>query len=751
LTAVIFDRRVGIVFSLTKVTALRLMTVIILSAWVLKIIIFKENKFVRSILDWPVLTYLLCVTVAAIMSVHVYISVSGFYGRFEGLITWYNLGLLFFITTNYIRDIKGVKRLSAMVFISGVIMAVYSIIQRQGIDPYQWGGVSTWERVIATVGQPNFYAAFADMAFFITLFLFLLPKKEDVAKPHTKVWGIPHTSVWWFLPLVYFFSAVLIFLLMIYNLGTNDVILWYLSFGLMSVLAVLFVYTFEDIPGIILDLLLGIGMILICISLFYTQSRGGFLGFFAALSLFVFIGPRRIFVLSWQKVLALALALLFITGSTFLNPQFSLFTRMAGEIKVEAPAQDKDLTKIEFEGAAGSRGETWKSGFGIIADRPFFGIGPENLKMIFPRYETDLFRFKEAFHVKQDRCHNETLDVPVTKGLVTFFVYLLILFLIFKKGWGGQSDEKRLILSAFLAAFLAYLIQNQFSFGVIAITSLFWIIWAVIVKTDDLPEENKETINDKEVPIDEIPWLWIAVLLVAIAVFGYFSAKPFWADREFKMGKTLSEVKRFQESLKYYDNSLGFQPFEGGPITHKGISLINMAASAAPDQRAEIYRQAKETFRYGTRVDPYNADNFYILSRISLIEGNIPETTKLADIALKIDPYYAEVYLILAAVAEKQGNAKKAMDCYKEAYRINPNIIEAQEKVVWSLIESGKLDEAYKMVQETLMKFPKHVNSHAVLGIIYQRMGEREKARQEFETVIYLDPNNQYAKKVLGK
>lgn len=738
LAAIIFDRRIGIVFSLTKATTIRFFTILILSAWAIKILIFREHKWARTILDWPVLTYLLACTIATITSVHVYISFFGFYGRFEGLITLYNFGLVFFITTNYITDVKALKRLVATVFSAGTIMALYAIIQRKGIDPYAWGGVVTWQRVIATIGQPNFYAAYADMSFLLGFILFLMPKKEKEFNWQS------------ILPALYFIASILIFILMIYNLGTGDVFLWYLSFAVCTFFAVFFAYKFNDLPPLALDLVIGIGMVLTYTALFYTQSRGGFLGFFAALSLFFIIGPRKLLVQNWQKIGILFLALAIITGITISDPQFSLFERMSGEITIEKAPQEKD-TKIEFEGAAGSRGETWTSGFGIVADYPFFGIGPEVLKMIFPNYETELFRFKEAFHVKQDRMHNETLDVPVTRGLVSFFAYLILLFLVFRQGFTALkavSEEKRLVISAFLAATAAYLIQNQFSFGVVAITSLFWIMWAVVVKAKDLPDEMPEEEKEKEKGLDDIPWLWTAIVIILTIAALYFSQFPFWADKEFKMGKTFAEARRFDQAGGFYDSALAIQPFEGGPITHKGITLINLAASRGPEERSKIYKETIDILDFGTKVDPYNADNFFILSKVYLMLNNIDKAQELADIALKIDPYYAEVYLIKAQIARVKGKMADYQKYYNKAYQINPTIPEAKERKIWSLIEGNNFSEAFKLAQEILMENPRYAGAYNAIGTIYLRQGERDKARQAFDTVLRLDPNNSYARQM---
>ena len=442
---VIFDRRIGIVFSGTKSAFLRAAIILILTIWAVKLLVGGRHWFRRTAADWPVLAYILAICAATITSVNFLISFWGFYGRYEGLVTWICFGSLFFITTNYFRGIGNLKKLFAIVIPTSTIMAVYGIIQRQEIDPYAWGGVITNDRVIATIGQPNFLAAYMIMAFFLMLYFLLEDKKPPVMeeiksalkKITVKKEKIASKKDWYldYLPVLYYLLAPLIFVYTIYSQNGLNVPVWYLNFMFMGVVAVLFALYYEKLPKLIFDVLIftSLGVNYIC--LFFTQSRGGFLGFIVGAVLFALLTPRESVVKNWKKITILVLIVLVASLGTIAFQGRSLFARFTQEIKVEgnsSPApksaeqpkieQQKKKAEVELSGAAGSRGETWKSAAGIISDNPVFGIGPEVLKMVFPRYETNLFRFKETFHVKQDRCHNETFDVPVTIGLVGFFL-----------------------------------------------------------------------------------------------------------------------------------------------------------------------------------------------------------------------------------------------------------------------------------------------------------------------------------------
>lgn len=699
ITPVIFDRRLGIVFSGTKIAWLRAFVVVALAVWAIKLIVTKQHRFIRTALDWPVLTFLLTTTIASLTSVHVYTSFVGFYGRFEGLSTWYIFGLLFFITTNYIHSFDQLKRIVAAVVQAAVLMSVYGVIQRHELDPYMWGGVVTWQRVIGTIGQPNFLAAYILMAFFLGLVLFMEEKKP----PAEFDWSSQ------LVPLGYFFFSQIIFVVMIYALQAQDVFVWYFGFGLSTAGALLFAYNYERLHPLISNLLWGACLVLIYICLLYTQSRGGYMGFFTGAVLFALVAGRHWIFKHWKELAVLGVFIMLISAITMTRPEFSPFERFTSEVstKQETIAPGEVKSELELGGAAGSRGETWKSAFRIIADNPLFGIGPEVLKMVFPRYETELFRFKEAFHVKQDRCHNETFDVPVTKGLISFFAYLWILFTVFKIGVDKlktASDPQKLMLAGLLAAILAYLVQNQFSFGVVAITSLFWAMWGMVTVLVGEKEKGKEEPKVK-LSVGDVPWIPVSLVILASVLLIYLSFLSFRADVFFKSGKTYLEMRRLPQAVEDLQKSLNVFPLEGTTVSHLGIVYLNMGNTD----------EAIKYLTYGTQVDPFNADNFFMLSRLYLafydrgLREAFEKSVNNVEITLKIDPYYAEAYETKGVLFEREGKTAEAAEMYEKAFAVNPNLNFSIQKIEEINRKLGRVDRARKIFEEAARKFPDNI------------------------------------------
>jgi len=763
LAPVIFDRRVGIVFSLTKVTTIRLLIIAILSVWAIKIMLKQEHRFIRTPLDYPVLSYLLACTVATLTSVHVLTSFMGFYGRYEGLTTLYMYCLLFFITVNFIHSKEQILRVMYTIIIAGVCMSIYGVIQRMGLDPYAWGGVVTWQRVIGTIGQPNFLAAYVDMAFIIGLALLLNMKDIRWSKRFE----------------------------------------WQTAYDIMLRAALVF------------------SMFLIYVCVLYTQSRGGFLGLFGGISLFFILAKRNLTIDKWRELLVLFILVVVITFITSLNPETSPFGRFSSEATKTVETSENENPAIGYN-ATLSRFETWKSAYRIISDRPIFGIGQEVLKMVFPRYETNKFRFYEGFHVKQDRCHNEVCDMGVTRGVITLFIYIWMLSTFFYMGVklirSDYDPELKLFAASFLGASAAYLVQNQFSFGVVAITTLLWIMMGMTASIFVRAEQPQLV---KSVDLSEMPWLLFAAAIIIALYLAYLSTIQFRADMHFKTGKTLADMRRMDYAIKEYETSLKISPYEGSVWTYYGIATLNLAQMT---QNGQFINRSIDIFSTANKVDPYNADNFYITGRayyiLSLADKSfLDKVIDSEQKAIKIDPLYAEAYQILGAVYEKTGRNKEAAQMYERTVEINPTLSEGVAGLSNIYLKSGRSDKVIEIFKDFLAKYPnnpvfqenlaaiyvrrgeigmavkiyeemveanpqninalvnlgfmsakmgnttkakdsferaylidpKNVNVHNGLGLVYLTTGQKDNAREEFNQSLMVDPNNQYAKDMLGR
>lgn len=62
----------------------------------------------------------------------------------------------------------------------------------------------------------------------------------------------------------------------------------------------------------------------------------------------------------------------------------------------------------------------------------------------------------------------------------------------------------------------------------------------------------------------------------------------------------------------------------------------------------------------------------------------------------------------------------------------------------------GRLDVARRLCQRGLERHPEHVEGHVLLGRILREQGEQERALDEFDIALHLDPDHRAARRAIG-
>lgn len=752
-----FDRRISIVFSQSKATWIRALTMILLGLWATRYFVGAGRRFIRSPLDVPVFTYVMCVIASTLLSLNVYVSFVGSYGRYEGLITIINYAALFFITTNFMNSREKHRRIMILALIAGVVMSVYGIIQRMGIDPFSWGGVVTNERIIATIGQPNFLAAYLDMAFLMGLYLlftlknkisrfFIEETKKQPMKGHKKLaqksavvlkrpdWNEIKTNLF---AVLSYISVPLIFIYSIYNTdGYGFFLIWLVVYFILISISIYCSFIFERMDLRISSAILILSLALLFAGVLATQSRGGVFGLLCGLVIFSFLVGRKVFFNYRTRFILLVGACVIVSAASFISLS-GITGRLATEISGQSSVEQGGTVSYS---AAGSRIETWTSAMRVIADRPVLGIGPEVIKMAFPKYETPKFRFKEGFHVKQDRCHNEILDLSVTKGILGLAVYLFFMFSVFflcvKRIKEGGEDA--VFSAAILGGLVAYIGQNQFSFGVVAITSLFWIMVGMSVPVQSAPLLPDNVPAKKS----QIKWEYVALVWAVVVFLCFFSAFPYLADKYFKSAKTSSDSGAFEQSFPQYEKALEFCPYDGILYTNYGMAVLN-SMSGKPRNELTM-KKGISIFEKGQKADPYSADNFYMAGRAYLMLGDayFSSAEAFTKRAIEIDPYYAEAYQNLGYIYEKTGKPLDAAKMYEQAFISNPTYTDIAIAIYRYYSQQGKSETAFKIFDHVLEQNENNVRLLVIEGDLYRQMNLFDKARMKYDEGLKISPND---------
>jgi tetratricopeptide (TPR) repeat protein len=338
----------------------------------------------------PILFLILAYLLSTGLSVARFVSWWGSYQRLQGTYTFLTYVIIALLTLAHLRRPDQIRRLQHAVVVTSLPIAIYGVVQHMRVDPLPWGGDTT-TRVAGNAGNAIFLAAYLIMAFFFTLervyssFAYLLGYKPP---EHTASQEVPTALA----------GGAYLFILMVQFLA-----------------------------------------------IFWTQSRGPWLGLLFGIYLFVLLlftalRPKRhrMWTSTWIG-LGVAGALLLVVMNV--TPYFSALNNVPyiGRLTtlLNSEAGTGLVRVLIWEGAA----EMTQPHAPLIfpdgsqdmvnAVRPLVGYGPEAMWIAYNRFYPPALAQVEARNASPDRSHNETWDSLVITGFFGFLAYLTLFVMVF--------------------------------------------------------------------------------------------------------------------------------------------------------------------------------------------------------------------------------------------------------------------------------------------------------------------------------
>lgn len=745
-----FDTNCRGVFDVPKMTILRLFSLVIICAWLLRIILTNELKFVRSKLDLPVLAFLLVSIASTICSVDPFTSLVGAYKRSEGLTTTISYVLLFFVATNFLHNNR--KLLNRVVYVGigvGVIASLYSFIQKAGLDRISWGSDVT-SRAVSTFGNPIFLGSY--LAMFIPVAVAYFFMKGNTQKPTKKKKDKKKKDI------------------KIVEKETIEIIkIW----------------------------LLGITIFIMYAGLFFAGSRGPLLGLIAGMILFIVLCGKKLFFYNRKRIIAFGVTLFILTVYFWFQPgslgeRISITLQSAkegkgemlekvltGEEVVPESAQVKGnwLTN-KLIGGLSSRYFIWRNSALIIAHYPqdgpirgpltfpycglVFGVGVDTMKWVYPAFELPGMEKLEGANTDYDRAHNEIFDMAITRGLVGLAIYfwLLVAFIYLAiKGFRHiVSEENKLLIAGFSAAVIAHIVQNQFAFVVLSFTPFYWtsmgMTMVVCNYTKLKPQKVEPDIHKKSSQyIQRTPtqtWLSVLVILI-VCLLGYLSILPYRADYYFNKGEKAIHNKDLDTALEMYEKAVQCNFRERhyyGELTYTYYKKADSIPMTQIELKKEWIRKTINRVQDAFKVNPKDGYFYNILGAAYALEYDVGSKTarqKAIDAyhtALKYNIVFAEPLNNVGALYSKDKEYDKAIVEYKKVARMKPNDGPSHLTVADMYFKKEDYQNAIKWIKKAISIDPQLINAYHRLGEIYFLQGKFDESAAAFEEIVKIDSKN---------
>jgi tetratricopeptide (TPR) repeat protein len=728
------------VFEFNKITIVRILCSLAVVLKAAQLAWVRPGRWVRSPLDWPLLAFMAAAMISWLHTVSPYLSTHGVYEDFEGITTVLMYGFLALWMQQHVRTQRQVNLFFGAVILAGTLAGFYGILQNFQIDFVPWNPATySKNRLFATMGNPNFLAAYLVMSLPLTFLAFLdLPERIQVEKKFNtalvvlgaivsvllvRLFSISYFD---FKPSSYEASSFASMLLTPKFIAAHLVVLFPLA-------AAGFLYFGR------LKLVLLISMLFQIISIYFTKSSGGILALILSVILlagfFIWEARRSSTSLKSNKFWLIALLACLVLAQLY-PPIRQTTVETVQRLVHRLSAENLTMTPRLY---------IWRSAVEMLRDHWAFGTGLDTFQISFPPYRTALYWALE-WNGTPEKAHNMILQIAATQGLAglaTFFwllaAYVWALWRLLKR---EMDARHRMLAFGGLVAVLAFITQNLFSFTVVGYGSLFWMLLGLVpaMGVAWAPRASIEEVDEKAtVPA----WTFIAVpaLGLAMFLFAVHSTRIWVADSFYKQGQIGMSVGRWDYALAVYQKACGsLKPMPANAITailqpvtgtvkpeiqgglnpaqelywvKQGIAYEAAAAAQTENARKEqVYMMALAVHHLTVETNPINGYNY----------NNKGRTLKAAGEALNRPDY-------LQAAALH----------YERAIRLDPNNVYFNLDLANTYMDLAQWDKAFAICDRLRGLYPDFSMPEAYMGYIRLRQGQTEESLRWFEAALPKD------------
>src|ERR1035437_2416630 len=542
-------------FEMPKLTFLRIITCVMATLWAVRIFENGRFEFTRTPLDLPLLGWVIMNMVTTFTSFAPQLSFRGEYENFAGSLSNLNYVALYFIAVNFINTPNRIKAFNYAVLTGGFLITLYALAQFFGYDIVQWNeGSMIKGRYFASMGNPNFLGALLAMVIPVNIAFLMINMRAKK----------------------YAFAASLFLL-----------------------------------------------FILVYIALCGTQSRAPFLAFVASLLVFAVYWMTNLFKnaskLPENKGKNVISMLVFETSKHLKLIGFALgLAAIAVILSVtigrEATTRLWHSVTNMKQSMSVSRLHIWIPALRMIKDNPVLGTGVDTFKSVFPKYAGTNFAQIDGANVSSRTAHNELLNIAATMGITSLGIYLLLIFayvLMWYRSFTRTADEgMRLLSIAMFASFVAYFVQNLFSFGVAAINTYLYLLFAAhAVLYCEFFGLKKNTVKLYDTANGTNTFMKILLQAAAVLIGSFFVYKAFMiysADVHYNKGKIWGGVQnRWDIAVTEHLKSVEEAPNEVKYYVYLALAYerLAMGTQDRPQQLALIHK-AVDAYKKGVELNP---------------------------------------------------------------------------------------------------------------------------------------------------
>lgn len=355
------------------------------------------------------------------------------------------------------------------------------------------------------------------------------------------------------------------------------------------------------------------------------------------------------------------------------------------------PSQNKPFISESSE----IRRIVWQGAIKIWKHYPFFGSGVETFGYAYYNFRPSEHNLLSEWDFLYNKAHNEFLNILACQGTIGIVTYLFLITAFL--WWAFKKTQKtkinNFLLFSLISGYLTILITNFLGFSVVVVGLFFFLIPGfcfVLTKTYKNQFFRLKLISKKPKFLKDS----FLIILLLWMLFSLYSILQFWrADYYFSRGEKYYKTNYLINSLMDLEKAIQLNPRE---------ALYHNQLAQAAAKLAVVYHQTDAS------------QSAQIIDQLKDLSVQEAETTLLLNsVHLNFYKANAKVFIYLSV--------------------IDPIF---NDRAIETLVQASKLA-------------PTDAKIFYNLGILYQQMGDLEKAQQTWQKALSLKPNYHQVKQLL--
>jgi O-antigen ligase len=382
-------------------------------------------------------------------------------------------------------------------------------------------------------------------------------------------------------------------------------------------------------------------------------------------------------------------------------------------------------------GSGKSRTEIWQAAWNAIKARPLTGWGADTFRLVFPQFKPLAYTADAGYLSVADNVHDYPLQVTSALGVPGFLLlygtFAYALFLGFKNAFSRDRGAERLVVAAFWAAAVGYIVHLMFGLSVTGTTIFLWLSLAIILSPGARTVEHKMPARGQV----------LAAALAALALVGsvlnviYVVADHYYLESNFASASSDSGVAAAKIAISLnpfndmYRTQLG-QAYQGQMLAD--LNQARAAQTAGQDttqpfgQAQSAFQLSEQSMKDAIAFVPTEYDNYNFLSSLYNQAG------------VYFDPKYFQ----------------SAWDVAQQGMKVEPYGPAVRVQGAVALASMGKFDQAITVATAAAAMDPNYTEPFTMLGDLYRQQHAWAQAKTWYDKALALQPTDQQTKDALA-